>query len=127
MISLFQRSYRRRGWLPVLGSAALAATLTAGCAADGSTSPSPASSGSSGSARSAAFSQCLKKHGVNPPAGFGQGGGFGGGSEGGGGQGSSHPHARPTGAAASAFRNAMKACGATGFPGGGRPGEPPTS
>ena len=117
MTSLFQRSHRRRGWLPVLGSAALAATLTAGCAAS-STTPSPAPSGSSAPARSASFSQCLKKHGVTPPAGFGAGGGFGGG----GGQGSSRPHARPTGAAASAFRNAMKACGATGFPGGGPAG-----
>ena len=113
MTSLFQTSSRRRGWLPVLGSVALAATLTAGCAAS-STSPSPASASSSGPARSASFTQCLKKHGVTPPAGFGQGGGFGGG----GGQGSGQPQARPTGAAASAFRDAMKACGATGFPGG---------
>jgi hypothetical protein len=113
LTSLFQTSSRRRGWLPVLGSVALAATLTAGCAAS-STSPAPAPSSSSGSARSASFTQCLQKHGVTPPAGFGQGGGFGGG----GGRGSSQPHARPTGAAASAFRDAMKACGATGFPGG---------
>jgi hypothetical protein len=114
LTSVSQRSPRRRGWLPVLGSVALAATLTAGCAAS-STSPSPASS--SRPARNASFGQCLKKHGVTPPAGFGQGGGLGGG----GGQGGSRPRARPTGAAASAFRNAMKACGATGFPGGGRP------
>jgi hypothetical protein len=113
LTSLFQHSCRRRGWLPVLGSVALAAILTAGCAAS-STSPSPASTGSSGSARSASFSQCLKKHGVTPPPGFGLGGGFGGGGGGGG----SRPQARPTGAAASAFRNAMKACGAAGFPGG---------
>jgi hypothetical protein len=112
LTSPFQHSSRRHGWLPVLGSVALAATLTAGCAASSSTSPSPASSGSSGPARSASFSQCLKKHGVTPPPGFGQGGG--GGAGGGGGQ----PQARPTGAAASGFRNAMKACGATGFPGG---------
>ena len=115
MTSLFEHSSRRRGWLAGLGSVALAATVTAGCAAS-STSPSPASAGSSGPARSTSFSQCLKKHGVTPPPGFGQGGGFGGG--GGGGQGSSPPQARPTGAAASAFRNAMKACGAGGFPGG---------
>ena len=113
MTSLFEHSSRRRGWLAGLGSVALAATVTAGCAAS-STSPSPASASSSGPARSASFTQCLKKHGVAPPAGFGQGGGFGGG----GGQGSGQPQARPTGAAASAFRDAMKACGATGFPGG---------
>jgi hypothetical protein len=119
LTSLFQHPSRRRGWLPVLGSATLAATLAAGCGAS-STSPPPASSSSAGSARSASFTQCLKKHGVTPPAGFGQGGGFGGG--GGGGQGGGQPHARPTGGAASAFRNAMKACGATGFPGGGPAG-----
>jgi hypothetical protein len=117
LTSLFQHPSRRRGWLPVLGTAALAATLTAGCGGS-STSPSPASSSSAGSARSASFTQCLKKHGVTPPAGFGQGGGSGGG----GGQGGGQPHARPTGAAASAFRDAMKACGATGFPGGGPAG-----
>ena len=121
MTSLFQHPSRRPGWLPVLGTAALAATLTAGCGAS-STSPSPASSGSAGPARGASFTQCLKKHGVTPPPGFGQGGGPGGGSGQGGGSGGGQPHARPTGAAASAFRDAMKACGATGFPGGGPAG-----
>ena len=118
MISVFRQPARRRAWLPVLGPVLLAAAVTAGCGTS-SAAPAPASSGSPGSARSASFSQCLKQHGVTPPPGFGQGGGPG---RPGGGQASGQPHARPTGAAASAFRNAMKACGARGFPGGGAAG-----
>ncbi|HEY2128028.1 MAG TPA: hypothetical protein VGH77_12665 [Streptosporangiaceae bacterium] len=110
MISVFHRPAGRRAWLPVLGPVLLAATVTAGCAAS-SAAPSPASSGSPG-ARGASFSQCLKQHGVTPPPGFGPGSALGGGRA------SGQPRTRPTGAAAAAFRNAMKACGAKGFPGG---------
>jgi hypothetical protein len=113
VISVYQRSSRRPAWLPALGPVVLAAALTAGCSASAA-SPSPASSGSPGSGGSASISQCLKKHGVTPPPGFGQGGGPGGA----GGQAGGHPRARPTGGAASTFRNALKACGATGFHGG---------
>lgn len=87
--------------------AALAAVT--GC---GSGSPGPSVSGSgsvSGTSQSSSFRQCLEKHGVTPPSG-GHPPGSGG---------TAVPHPRPTGSAASAFRQAIRACGGFGGFGGG--------
>jgi hypothetical protein len=93
----------------VFGALVLASVLAVtGCGA-GSTSSGSSSSGTSGSSpgsgtSQSSFRQCLQKHGVTLPP----GGPFGGGGI---------PRPRPTGSAASAFRQAIQACGGGGFPG----------
>ncbi len=85
----------RRILAPVL----LATVVTvAGCGATSST-PAPSNSAPAGST---SFRQCLEKHGIKPPAGRPAGG--------------TRP-TPPAGAASSAFRKAVQACG--GFGGGG--------
>jgi hypothetical protein len=96
---------RRRAGLPVLGALLLAGVLATGCSASSAT-PSPASSGSSSPGSQASFRQCLQRHGVSLPQGRPS-------------PGSGQPKARPTGSAASAFRQALKACGGGSFPRGG--------
>jgi hypothetical protein len=97
---------RRRAGLPVLGSLVLAGALATGCSAS-SAAPTPAASGPSSPGRQASVRQCLQRHGVSLPQGRPSAG-------------SGQPRARPTGSAASAFRNAVAACGG-GFPRGGNP------
>jgi hypothetical protein len=63
--------------------------------------------GSSSPGSQASFRQCLQQQGVSLPQGRPSAG-------------SGQPQARPTGSAASAFREALKACGG-GFPRGGNP------
>jgi hypothetical protein len=96
---------RRRAWLPVLGPLLLAGALATGCSASSAT-PTPASSGSSSPGSQASFRQCLQRQGVSLPQGRPSAG-------------SGQPQARPTGSAASAFRQALKACGGGTFPRGG--------
>jgi hypothetical protein len=96
---------RRRAWLPVLGPLLLAGALATGCSASSAT-PTPASSGSSSPGSQASFRQCLQRQGVSLPQGRPSAGG-------------GQPQARPTGSAASAFRQALKACGGGTFPRGG--------
>ena len=105
MSSPFQYLVRRRARLLVLGPLLLAGALAAGCTASSAT-PAPASSSSSGSGSQASFRQCLQKQGLSLPQGRPSAG-------------SGEPHSRPTGSAASAFRNALKACGGGSFPRGG--------
>jgi hypothetical protein len=105
LISLYQSLASGRARLPVLGPIVLAAALAAGCSAS-SAAPAPASSSSAGPGSNAAFRQCLQRQGVSLPQGRPS-------------QGSGQPHARPTGSAASAFRQALKACGGGSFPRGG--------
>jgi hypothetical protein len=104
--SLYQTAGRHRSWLRIVGPALLAAILATGCSASSST-PAPSPSGSAAPAGNGAFRQCLQKHGVTLPSNR-QGAGIG------------QPHARPTGAASSAFRQALQACG--GFHGAGGSG-----
>jgi hypothetical protein len=103
--SPFQYLVQRRARLLVLGPLLLAGALAAGCSASSAT-PAPASSSSSGSGSQASFRQCIQKQGLSLPQGRPSAG-------------SGQPHSRPTGSAASAFRNALKACGGGSFPRGG--------
>jgi hypothetical protein len=90
--------------------ATVAALALAGC---GSSSGSSSGSGSSSnSSQTSSFRQCLEKHGVTPPQGFGSGTRSPGATE--------SPRPRPTGSTATSFRQAMQACG--GSPGGGAGG-----
>jgi signal transduction histidine kinase len=116
----------------VLGVAAIAAVMTvAGCSS--SSNSSSGNSSSSGSSQASSFQECLKKHGVTLPSGFGGGAPGGGqaGSGSGGGQppsgSTASPRPRPTGAANSTFQKAIQACGGPqggGFGGGGSGGGP---
>ena len=105
MTSVYRYLTRRRSWLPVLTPLLLAGALATGCSASSAT-PTPASSGPSSPGSQASFRQCLQKQGVSLPPGRPSAG-------------SGQPHARPTGSAASAFRQALKACGGGTFPRGG--------
>ena len=105
MTSPYRYLARRRAWLPVLGPLLLAGALATGCSASSAT-PTPASSGSSSPGSQASFRQCLQRQGVSLPQGRPSAG-------------SGQPQARPTGSAASAFRQALKACGGGTFPRGG--------
>jgi hypothetical protein len=102
---------------PVALTVALTAALgVAGCGASSSSGSGSSGSGSSGNtSQNSAFRQCLQQHGITLPQGRLGGSGGSGGSGGGTGT----PRARPTGSAASAFRQAIQACGGGGFPGGG--------
>ena len=98
-----------------LGAVALTAVVAVtGCGSSPAGSPGSGTSQNSGTSQSSAFRQCLEKHGVNLPSGHLPGGG------GGGNGGTTAPHPRPSGSAASAFRQAIQACGGSGF--GGNPG-----
>jgi hypothetical protein len=92
----------------VLGAVVLTAVLAvAGCGASSPSSGSSSSGSSSGSGTSqSSFRQCLQQHGVTLPQHRPSGG-------------TGTPRARPTGAAAGNFRQAIQACGGGGFPGGG--------
>jgi hypothetical protein len=98
----------------VFGAVALASVVAAaGCGGGSSagTGSSSGSSSSSGTSQTSTLRKCLEQHGVTPPQGAG-GGGFGGGS-------GATPRARPTGSAASSFKQALQACGGSaGFRGG---------
>jgi hypothetical protein len=111
LIRLFDLAGSRHGRRATFGAVALASVVAvAGCG--GSSSASTGSSSGSGTSQTSALSKCLEEHGVTPPQGAG-GGGFGGGGSG------ATPHARPTGSAASSFRQALQACGGSaGFHGG---------
>jgi hypothetical protein len=103
---LFHRLPGRAARPGVLAAVAAAAVLAvAGCGS--SSSPGSPSSGSGTSQTS--FRQCLERHGVTPPQGRPSGG-------------TGTPHPRPTGSAASSFRQAIQACGGSFGSFGGRPG-----
>ncbi|HEX6451564.1 MAG TPA: hypothetical protein VF060_19130 [Trebonia sp.] len=93
-----------------VGAVTTAAVLAlAGCGSSSGSSSGSGSGSSSGSSQTSSFRQCLEKHGVTPPQGFGSGARSPGAT--------ASPRPRPTGSAATSFRQAMQACG--GRPGGG--------
>jgi hypothetical protein len=102
---LIRLSHSRAAARPaVLGAVALTAVVAvAGCGS--SSSVSSGSGSGSGTSQSSTVQQCLKKHGFTASSGRRPGGG------GGGNGGSATPRPRPTGSAASSFRQAIKACG----------------
>lgn len=95
----------------MLGAVALTAVLAAaGCGATSSsgtgTSSGSGSSSGTGTSQSSSFRKCLQQHGLALPQGGRPAGGSG------------APRPRPTGSAASSFRQAIQACGGGGgFPG----------
>jgi hypothetical protein len=113
LISLFDlpgSKQGRRAIRPaIFGAVALASVVAVAGCGGGSSAGSGSSSSSS---KTSSFSKCLEEHGVTPPQGAGSGG-FGGSGSG------ATPHARPTGSAASSFKQAIQACGGSGnFHGG---------
>jgi hypothetical protein len=76
-----------------------AAAALAGCGSEPASTSNSGPSRTSAPSQSSAFRQCLEKHGITPQ--------FGGRPSGG--TGAAHP--RPTGSAASAFHQAVQACG----------------